>query len=279
MISKSKQDVISELDGVNIALKKLQASIKASNITVVSKKETKNEVQRISGIWFEQLKNDLLGLGLDNSKIKIVNEGFDKLLKLSSTNSRKTSYLECLKDLVSNIEKNLKIDIMKLSVTSNKVLNLATFAKNATANEIEYLTEAVNCANSGYRRASVVLGWSAAIARIHKIIEKKGFDDFNTKSVEMKNKTKGRYKRFKKTFDVGTLAELQTVFDTDILWILEYWGLIDTNEHDRLEICFTMRNNAAHPGEAPITEENLLSFYSDLKTMIFDNDEFQIKIA
>jgi hypothetical protein len=92
----------------------------------------------------------------------------------------------------------------------------------------------------------------------------------------MKMKTKGRYKRFPKSFDIGSLAELQTVFDTDILWIIEYWGLIDTNEHDRLEICFTMRNNAAHPGEAPITEPNLLSFYSDLKTMVFDNFDFTL---
>jgi len=35
-----------------------------------------------------------------------------------------------------------------------------------------------------------------------------------------------------------------------------------------------MRNNSAHPGEAVISKENLLSFYSDLKTIIFDNSKF-----
>ena len=73
------------------------------------------------------------------------------------------------------------------------------------------------------------------------------------------------------------MAELQsTVFDNDILWILEYWELIDSNQHDRLSICFTMRNNAGHPGKAIISPENLLSFYSDLKNYIFDNEHFSL---
>jgi hypothetical protein len=37
-----------------------------------------------------------------------------------------------------------------------------------------------------------------------------------------------------------------------------------------------MRNNAAHPGEASITEENLASAFSDLKNIIFDNPKFRL---
>ena len=54
------------------------------------------------------------------------------------------------------------------------------------------------------------------------------------------------------------------------------WELIDANQHERLSICFTMRNNAAHPGEATITEPNLLSAFSDLKTIVFDNPKFKL---
>jgi hypothetical protein len=53
-------------------------------------------------------------------------------------------------------------------------------------------------------------------------------------------------------------------------------GLIDKNQNDRLNICFVMRNNAAHPGETRLTSENLASFYSDIKTIIFDNPNFTI---
>ena len=123
----------------------------------------------------------------------------------------------------------------------------------------------------------MVLVWSAGIHRMQKKVEKLGFNDFNEKSVEMKEIHHGRFKRFNKSFTIHSLSELKaTVFDTDLLWILEYWGLIDANQHQRLAICFTMRNNAAHPGEAPITEINLASAFSDLKTIIFDNPKFQI---
>ena len=112
---------------------------------------------------------------------------------------------------------------------------------------------------------------------MQKAIEKLGFDEFNKKSQEMKNKTTGRYKRFNKVFEVSTLNELRsTVFDKDMLWVLEYWGLIESNQHDRLSACYVMRNTSTHPGEATITVENLASFFSDLKEYVFDNPNLQI---
>ena len=168
------------------------------------------------------------------------------------------------------------IDVTKLDIKIKQLYQLDKILENVNPDESDYLREAVECAHNKHHRASIVLGWSAAIWRLQKTIEKLGFEEFSKKSEEMKNKTTGRYKWFKKSVDVSNMAELQTVFDTQLLWIMEYWGLIDSNEHDRLEICFTMRNNSAHPGEAPISPENLLSFYSDLKNIIFDNPKFQL---
>lgn len=148
---------------------------------------------------------------------------------------------------------------------------------NVEDKERIYLTEAVGCANNGFFRAAVVLGWSAAVHRMHKIVQKKGFDEFSKQSKELSRINEGRYKRFTKSVTIHNLSELQAnVFDKDLLWILEYWGLIDSNQHDRLSICFTMRNNAGHPGEASISPENLLSFYSDVKNYVFDNENFKL---
>ena len=35
-------------------------------------------------------------------------------------------------------------------------------------------------------------------------------------------------------------------------------------------------SNSAHPGEAPVSPENLASFYSDLKLMVFDSPKFKV---
>jgi hypothetical protein len=72
------------------------------------------------------------------------------------------------------------------------------------------------------------------------------------------------------------MSELREVFDTDVLWIIEGLELIDSNQHTRLKSCFDMRCHSAHPGEAPITEYNLLSFYSDLDKIILSNPKFAL---
>ena len=75
----------------------------------------------------------------------------------------------------------------------------------------------------------------------------------------MHAKITGRFKPFRKQFTIESKSELQTVFDTDLLWVLEYLELIDNNQHQRLRHCFELRNNSAHPGLAPIKGPNLYS--------------------
>ena len=137
-----------------------------------------------------------------------------------------------------------------------------------------YLKEAVDCARAGFIRAAAVMGWCAAIARIHKAVEKIGFQKFNVASASMASQTQGRFKRFNKAQSVTSISELQLVFDTDILWILEGMDVIDSNQHTRLRSCFDLRNHSAHPGEAPVTPYNLLSFFSDIIEIVLKNAKF-----
>jgi hypothetical protein len=92
----------------------------------------------------------------------------------------------------------------------------------------------------------------------------------------MHAKTTGRFKPFRKQFTIESRSELQTIFDTDLLWVLEYLELIDNNQHQRLRHCFELRNNSAHPGLAPIKGPNLYSFYSDISEIILKNEKFAL---
>ncbi len=130
--------------------------------------------------------------------------------------------------------------------------------------ESAYFQEALICARAGFLRAATVMGWCAAIDRIHRKIEQIGFTRFNVTSAQMASQQKGRFKRFNQTQSVTTLSDLREVFDTTVLWVLEGMTLIDANQHMRLRSCFEMRCQCAHPGDAPITEYNLMSFFSDI---------------
>jgi hypothetical protein len=75
---------------------------------------------------------------------------------------------------------------------------------------------------------------------------------------------------------VESRSDLQRIFDTEILWVLEYLELIDGNQHQRLRHCFEFRNNSAHPGLAPIKPANLYSFYSDISEIVLSNEKFAL---
>ena len=144
-----------------------------------------------------------------------------------------------------------------------------------SSEENEYLKEAVDCARHNFYRASVVLGWCATIARIHKAIEKTGYPQFNVASSTMASQTKGRFKKFNAVQNVSSISELREVFDTVVIWILEGMQFIDSNQHTRLRSCFDMRCQCAHPGDAPVTHYNLLSYFSDLNEIVFKNQKFK----
>jgi hypothetical protein len=134
----------------------------------------------------------------------------------------------------------------------------------------------VACARHNFYRASAGLGWCAAIDRIHRKIEKDGFPKFNITSSKMASETKGRYKKFNQVQNISSISELREVFDHIILWIIEGLELIDSNQHTRLRSCFELRCQCSHPGDAPVTEYNLLSYYSDLNEIIFKNPKFNV---
>jgi len=272
-----KIETIENLNFVFSELKSVQKLIKKITGKLVQSQEIKERANEVSLLWYEKIKSNLTNLDVKPEIVEKFEKFFEKLLHLSlAATSRKTTFSECVENITKDLKKDLLAGVMKYAGDINQISQLEKIKEKVTEAESEYLDEAISCANMGFNRASVVLGWSAIIARIQKVIEKLGFDTFNQKSLEMKNKTSGRYKRFGKSFTVNSISELQSVFDNDLLWVLEYWGLIDPNQHERLSLCFTMRNNSAHPGEAIITPENLTSFYSDLKTIIFDNEKFKI---
>jgi hypothetical protein len=146
----------------------------------------------------------------------------------------------------------------------------------SSVEEDEYFKEATKCANANLLRASAVMGWCACIDRIHKKIEELGYDKFNSTSQAMATQNSGRFKRFSSAQRVTSMSELREVFDSNILWILEGMKLIDNNQHTRLRSCFELRCQSSHPGDAPMTEYNLLSFFSDINEIVFKNPKFTI---
>jgi hypothetical protein len=232
-------------------------------------------VQAVATTWFDDIRPLLETAAFSPGIVAHGSDIFERLLRQAKRKSSKNVLLSLIgegasvyKDIIHNIEIT--------SFASSGTLSIAPYIEGLASDEGEYLDEAQRCLSVNALRASVVLGWCAAIARIHKKLEEIGFDRFNQVTIEMAGKTTGRFKFFTKKQSIQSRSELQTVFDTDLLWVLEYLQLIDNNQHQRLRHCFEFRNNSAHPGLAPIKGPNLYSFYSDISEIILKNEKFAL---
>ena len=269
-----KEDATEILTWIEDSLKELRSEVQQIKTKNVNRKPIYAEAREVSRKWFDELEPSLAKFGLAEDVRKKYHDRFTHLVQLSVRTSVRTTYLKALDEIIPGLKDEILVPVMISAGRTVSISHLAKILEAASEEEKEYLEEALGCASQGYMRASIVLGWSAAVHRMHKAIEKFGFEEFTKKSEELKTVSEGRFKRFKKSIPVHSLGDLRLTFDSDLLWVFEFMGWIDPNQHERLSICFTMRNNSGHPGEAPITEENLASFYSDLKTMVFDNPKF-----
>ena len=272
-----KEELITLVKEIDSECDRLLKGFQRDNTQVITKLQTRQSVEIVAKKWFEDVEPFTEQFGIIEPIRLKYHEFFTQLLNLSLKPSKNTTYQKILRAVLEELKEDYLIPIIKSADKITSIANLTSILVNVTPDERAYLIEALGCAQRGFLRASMVLVWSAAVSRLQKKIELLGVTNFNAKSEEMKAINEGRFKRFKKSFSIHSLSELRaTVFDTDLLWVLEYWDLIDVNQHNRLEICFIMRNSAAHPGEAVVTEPNLASAFSDLKTIVFDNPKFKL---
>lgn len=235
-----------------------------------------SDAQGVAAVWFDKVRPALEGSNVTSGLVDRGTDIFDRMLReAKKPKPMKAAVMGIIaegaaeyRDLIHNIE--------TASFVATSVLSIAPYIEGLSTDEGEYLAEAQRCLDVNALRGCIVLGWCATIARIQAKLAEIGYDKFSTATASMTAKTTGRYKFYKKKYEVESLSELQRIFDTDLLWVLEFLELIDGNQHERLRYCFEFRNNSAHPGLAPIKGPNLYSFYSDISGIILMNPKFAL---
>ncbi len=266
-------------------IKAARTRLKKSTTVQVSSKSEIEIYDTLATRWFELFSKNLLCFGVSSETIEKYDNFFRGVLKLTGSISRRNSYVKLFDEIVSNFNDDIVLFIQTEAVEKESEEpqqfeeEVATLLeKVSNVDENKYLAEALGCWKNGYLKGATILMWCAAIDRIHKVIEQIGFSKFNSTSTQMKAQTSGRFKRFNKEYSIQSISEMRsTVFDSDLLWVLEGMQLIDANQRTRLASCFDMRCHSGHPGEAPITKYNVLSCFSDVVEIVLANSTFEIK--
>ncbi|MEQ1850670.1 MAG: hypothetical protein ABMA01_03660 [Chthoniobacteraceae bacterium] len=274
-----KEEILEKLETFRTDLRALKKSVTALTTKQVGRKAIQEEADRIATFWIEELRSPLEHkFKLDGPVIAEQAAAMKQLHVLSRPNNLKSSYLKTLSQALTKFDDRFILPIKQQAVEINDVFDLQKLVPNLpNPDESDYLSEAINCANAGFRRAAVVMGWCALVDRMQKKIVLLGLTKFNQASTQVKNQTSGKFKNWNKEFAVATLSELQTVFDTDLIVVLEGMGLLDSNESDRLiRVCFQYRNHSAHPGQAPIEDAHLVAFFTDVAKIALQNPKFTL---
>lgn len=274
-----KEQILDLLETFRTDLRALKKAVTALTTDRVGRKALRDEADRIATFWIEELRSPLEHkFKIDADIIAAEAAAMKQLHILSRPNNLKTSYIRTLNKALTKFDDRFILPIKQQAVEIENIFDIQKLVPNLPdPDESDYLKEAIDCANNGFRRASLVMGWCALIDRLQKKIVLIGLANFNHASVQLKNQTKGRHKNWNKEFSVTTLAELQTVFDTDLIVVLEGMGLLDSNEADRLiRVCFQYRNHSAHPGQAPIEDAHLVAFFTDIARIVLQNAKFSL---
>lgn len=275
-MNTQKDELILGLHNFQKALRQLRKTVDSLRTDRVTRKDIRDSADRIVTEWVENLRSPLeYRYKIAESIVQETSNLIKRMHVLSRPNNRKSSYLEVIDALLADFEDKYVAPVKLFASTPKSLASLETILSSIPAGAYsDYMQEAITCAAHGCYRASIVLGWCATVHRLQTKVTSLGFQAFNNASTQMKAATSGKFKKWNKEFSVSTLAELQEVFDSDLLLVLEWMQLLDGNQASRLKSCFDYRNQSAHPGNAPIQEPHIVAFFSDIVTIVLSNNTF-----
>ena len=145
-------------------LKSLRNDIKSDSSKTVNRNAVRKRAEDLATSWLSTNSNQLLSTEqISKDILKKYSDLFRQLLKITSPSNLRVSYLKLLNSIIKSFRSDIILVLHEQPPTSASLTLLTTLFKGLPSDENTYLNESIGCALKGFLRASVVLGWCAAI--------------------------------------------------------------------------------------------------------------------
>jgi hypothetical protein len=131
-----------------------------------------------------------------------------------------------------------------------------TIAKVTDPQRRDFLAEAISCLEVGARRATVVLGWIAALDHLYDFVLQHHLPAFNT---ALSNQP-GRLSKLR----IGKKDDFGEMKDSEFITVCRSAGAITNDVRKLLDEKLGFRNSCAHPSSIAVGDSKVLSFVEDL---------------
>jgi hypothetical protein len=266
--------MVEDVENFLVSLSGLVDEIKRNKAELVSKQGLTTNVGSTCKLWLNRISNSLrAGGGVEEPEINGIDAIFEKLLQLSSSPNRKSTYIKDLNLARKIIQKAVLIPLIKANRTSPPIWQgvASKITAHTSAEEKLYYDEAFAAAKAGCFKAAVVMTGCAIVDRLRKLVLKKGLPQFNKTSRQLKAATKGYYSKFNKEFDLKIENELQEVFDKDLVIVVSGMVALDLNQTKEILHLLETRNNCAHPSAYIADELAYAHFLNEANNLILSN--------
>jgi hypothetical protein len=272
--------MINELEQFLVSLAQVLDDIKGTHSGLISRQGTRAQVAAISKQWLQSFSTALRAkTNVNESIINALDLTFEKILDLSSSPNRKSTYLKLLGPLQKELSTKVMIPLIKSAGSSPPIfhgISAKLIGCIASAEERAYYEEAFRAAAAQCYKAAVVMTWCAVVDRLHSFVKKQGLPAFNKASTKVKNLTTPAYKSFNKEFNLAFETELQEVSEKDLLIVISGMVSMDVNELKAILRLLDTRNSCAHPSPYVADEIGFTHFLNEIYNLVLTSAKLAI---
>jgi len=265
-----RSDDIESLQG---RAKRLTRDLKKQGGAEVTKTGVKTELAKLAREWL-RLSPSLRDSGICLSdRLDVYDQRMKEILASTTTRARASALASKLAEFVKSAFDDVVVPLIKFEGSPRQVAArqiLMAFHAGLTPDEALYIEEAARCVTVQCYRASLIMLWAAAIARLHGGVVRLGFAAYN-RAVDATTTKKGTpFNRVKDGAKISSLPELQRSRDADLLVLgMELFGY-DLQVFQELDRLLGVRNDAAHPGMAQPGALDVQQYATKLSALVFD---------